>query len=296
MKLMLFFTILLLKLSFEKNKALHNLLGNYDNKDFAIKNEPMLKNLTVDGFLGFGESKEYTSSGYCVYLDKIEFNHEKEIKVKVTIYKGIFLEEIMYYKGSNEEKKHNEKMEFQSYQDYSEKEAGSYSHSKLYDKCTLYFKIPKLNNKYIYISIPNSTLISKGYILISVNKSFPAWAIALIVIGSVAIFVFIIILYLTKCFSRRDCCKKFNEPMKERKKDIQVHFPSAKVDDVKDKYNLGYKYKNSLDDKEDYNYEEDDDDNDDDDDYEEEDYDFDYKEEDDDFGKKKKFLKKKYYK
>ena len=244
---MLFFTILLLKLSFEKNKALHNLLGNYDNKDFAIKNEPMLRNLTVDGFLGFGESKEYTSNGYCVYLDIIEFNHEKEIKVKVTIYKGIFLEEIMYYKGSNEEKKHNEKMEFELFQDYIEKEAGSYSHEKLYDKCTLYFNIPKLNNKYIYISIPNSTLISKGYILISVNKSFPAWAIALIVIGSVAIFVFIIILYSTKCFSRNDCCKKFNGPSEERKKSFQARLPSSTVADNKDNDNFKNEDNNNFD-------------------------------------------------
>ena len=93
---------------------------------------------------------------------------------------------------------------------YDEEDKGSYSLEKLYSKYTYIFKIPKLSSKYIYISIPYTTLTSDGYVEISVNKKFPGWAIALIVIGSVGVLAIIILLYMTTCckFKLSDSCKE----------------------------------------------------------------------------------------
>ena len=94
--------------------------------------------------------------------------------------------------------------------EYDESDEGSYSHDKLYSKYTYIFKIPILENKYIYVSIPDATLTSDGYVEISVNKKFPGWAIALIVIGSVGVLAIIILLYMTTCckFKLSDSCKE----------------------------------------------------------------------------------------
>ena len=208
MKLMFFWIIFLLNYSFEKNIE-NSLLGNFDNKEYLIKNDTFLKYSTLDGYLANGGSKKYKSNGHCIYLDKLEYDKQmKEIEVEVSLYEGIFSEEKMYYKGSNEEMKPNETVGFNLSKYYNEHDEGSYTHEKLYSKYTLYFKIPKLEDKYIYITIPNATLTSEGYVEIIVNYKFPGWAIALIVIGSLAILAFIIILYYTKCFSKCccDCC------------------------------------------------------------------------------------------
>ncbi len=69
--------------------------------------------MKVDGFLGNGDSKVYKTNGYCVYLDKLEFDkNSNEIEVKVTVYGGVFQENKMFYLGSNEEKKHDEMIDF----------------------------------------------------------------------------------------------------------------------------------------------------------------------------------------
>ena len=215
MKLMLPLSILLLALSFENIVALYNFLEKGETKEYKRNvNSFSIKNLTLDGYLGNGESKEYTSNGYCIYLDKLEFDKElTEIKVKVTVHEGIFTEKVMYYLGSDEEKKQNEKVEFNLSMEYDESDEGSYSHDKLYSKYTYIFKIPILENKYIYVSIPDATLTSDGYVEISVNKKFPGWAIALIVIGSVGFLAVIItILCITECCEKnlfdecKNCC------------------------------------------------------------------------------------------
>ena len=208
MKKMLFLFILFFNSSFEKNLAADSFLENIDSKKFSLNEK---KTLTIDDYLGNGDSKEYTTNGYCVYLDVLEFDEEiTEINVTVAVHKGKFLENVMYYLGSDEEKANGEKVEFNTSKKFDEEDKGSYSHEKLYSKYTYIFKIPKLNSKYIYISIPYTTLTSDGYVEISVNKKFPGWVIALIVIGSVGVLVIIIILYMTSCckYKLSDSCKE----------------------------------------------------------------------------------------
>ena len=208
MKKMLFLFILFFNSSFEKNLAADSFLENIDSKTFSPNEK---KTFTVDGYLGNGDSKEYTSSGYCVYLDVLEFDEKRsEINVTVTVHKGKFLENVMYYKGSDEEKANGEKVEFNTSKIFYEEDKGSYSHDKLYSKYTYIFKIPKSNNNYIYVSIPEVILTSDGYVEISVNKKLPGWAIVLIVIGSVGVLVIIIILYMTSCckYKLSDSCEE----------------------------------------------------------------------------------------
>ena len=206
MKKMLFLFILFFNSSFEKNLAADSFLENIDSKTFSPNEK---KTFTVDGYLGNGDSKEYTSNGYCVYLDVLEFDEKiPQINVTVTVHKGKFSENEMFYLGSDEEMVNGEKVEFNTSRGYDKEDEGSYSHEKLYSKYTYIFKIPKLSSKYIYISIPYTTLTSDGYVEISVNKKFPGWAIALIVIGSVAVIAAIII--IIRCYKDYccDCCDR----------------------------------------------------------------------------------------
>ena len=70
-----------------------------------------------DYYLGNGDDKKYTSPGYCVYLDVLEFDKEiTEINVTVTVHKGIFSENVVFYLGSNEEKANGEIVEFNTFQ------------------------------------------------------------------------------------------------------------------------------------------------------------------------------------
>ena len=212
MKLMLLLFMILFKSSLERNVAIDSPLENYENKKYpTYKNSLFKTNLKVDGFLGNGDSKVYKTNGYCVYLDKLEFDKNlNEIEVKVTVYAGLFNETKMFYLGSDEEKKHDEMIEFDQSIGYDREEVGSYSHETLYKKYTYYFMIPISEKQYIYISIPQAKLTDGGYIEISIQNTFPGWAIALIVIGSIAIIAFIIILIITKCFKEcdnlSDCC------------------------------------------------------------------------------------------
>ena len=212
MKLMLLLFMILFKSSLERNVAIDSPLENYENKKYpTYKNSLFKSQFKLDGFLGNGDSKSYTTNGYCVYLDKLEFDKNlNEIEVKVTVYGGIFNETEMFYLGSDEEKEHDEMIEFDQSIGYDREEVGSYSHETLYKKYTYYFMIPISEKQYIYISIPQAKLTDEGYIEISIQKAFPGWAIALIVIGSIAIIAFIIILIITKCFKECDnlkyCC------------------------------------------------------------------------------------------
>ena len=114
MNLMLLLFIILFKSSFERNLAIDSRLSNYENKKYpTYKNSLFKTSLKVDGFLGNGDSKVYKTNGYCVYLDKLEFDkNSNEIEVKVTVYGGVFQENKMFYLGSNEEKKHDEMIDF----------------------------------------------------------------------------------------------------------------------------------------------------------------------------------------
>ena len=209
MKKIFFLFILFFNSSFEKNLATDSFLENINSKKFFLNEKK--KTLIVDDCLGNGDSKEYTSNGYCVYLDVLEFDKEiTEINVTVTVHKGKFSENEMFYLGSDEEMVNGEKVEFNTSRGYDKEDEGSYSHEKLYSKYTYIFKIPKLDNNYIYVSIPKVTLTSDGYVEISVNKKFPGWAIALIVIGSVGVLAIIILLYMTTCckFKLSDSCKE----------------------------------------------------------------------------------------
>ena len=211
MKLIPLLFLILFKSSLERNAAIDSPLENNEKKKYpTYKNSLSLKTLKVDGFLGYGDSKVYTTNGYCVYLDKLEFDKDlDEIEVKVTVYGGVFEETKMYYLESNEEKKYNENIELKNYREYDREEEGSYSHATLYNKYTYYFLVPIPTTKYIYISIPEARFTQDGYLEISTKKGFPVWAIVLIVIGGIAILGFIIFLIKNRCSPDSNCCKDY---------------------------------------------------------------------------------------
>ena len=64
---MLPLSIFLLALSFENIVAVYNFLEKGETKEYKRDvNSFSTKIFTLDGYLGNGESKEYTSNGYCV--------------------------------------------------------------------------------------------------------------------------------------------------------------------------------------------------------------------------------------
>ena len=105
-------------------------------------------------------------------MDTKEFDEDiKEIELKISLIKGSFKENIMFYGESPQTSFYNTIFSFNKYKtndSISVKDFDEYY--KIYDKCTLYYKIPKPNERYLYVSIPTFSIRYDGRIEISVSN------------------------------------------------------------------------------------------------------------------------------
>ena len=157
------------------------------------------------------------SKSQCVYIDTYEFEKQTEIGVKVTVYNGSFREDIMYYIGSNTIPFDVNPTVYENY------DSSSYSG---YDfgfnnflHFTYYFKIPKANERYLFVSIPEFFIESDGYVEIGIGAPFPIWAIILIVLGGVIVISIIIIVII--CYIRKSRTRNSTLPSSE-----PLYYPS----------------------------------------------------------------------
>ena len=133
------------------------------------------------------KTKSFTLRTYslssCVYLEPNEFSPDiSYIEIYVTTYNGRFITQDMYYEYSDSlvstiVLNNYERYDYSSYSSY---------HNDYYDDFTYYFKIPKRNHRYLYLSI----LPSDGWnsrVEIGVSSGLAVWIIAVIVVAAIII-------------------------------------------------------------------------------------------------------------
>ena len=168
-----------------------------------LKSSIQSSSCTVYGQITKSKSLNVGNNGYCVYLDTNEFDSKTDvIEIYVTAYNGLFKEFYMYHGSTNTQPYSGQGVSLSSskYYDHS-----SYSndYTSYYDKITYYFKIPKTNNRYLYLSIPNFW-VYYGFsysVEIGVSTSLPLWLI--IVIVCIVIIIAIISTIVGRIIRRR---------------------------------------------------------------------------------------------
>ena len=135
------------------------------------------------------KSQSYTlrtnSASSCVYLDTNEFSSDiSYIEIYVTTYNGRFTTQYMYYEYSNSlvssiVLSNNKYYDYSSYSSY---------YNDYYDDFTYYFKIPKRNYRYLYLSIlPTYYWGWNSRVEIGVSSGLAVWIIAVIVVAAIII-------------------------------------------------------------------------------------------------------------
>ena len=132
-----------------------------------------------------------------LYLDMSEFDDIKgdnqTIEIQVDVRNGDLTETEMYLAVSDKEI---------TYGEYDFTYPVNYTRSSSKDKNdykikTYYFEVPKVNNKYLYLSVPEFNTFAYGWIEIKVVNNYffegTIWEIIGLVLGGIAV-VFIIIL------------------------------------------------------------------------------------------------------
>ena len=133
------------------------------------------------------KSHSYTSKtnspSSCVYLDTNEFSPDiSYIEIYVTTYNGRFTTQDMYYEYSNSLVS-SIVLSTPKHYDYSSYSSYDYGY---YDDFTYYFKIPKRNHRYLYLSIlPTDGWNSR--VEIGVSSGLAVWIIAVIVVAAIII-------------------------------------------------------------------------------------------------------------
>ena len=168
------------------------------------------KNFTILGYLGKDKTRTYTnmlSRDYAIYLDTKKFNEDiKEIELKISLIKGSIKENIMFYGESPQPSFYNTIFSFNKYKTNDSINVKDFDeYYKIYDKCTLYYKIPKPNERYLYVSIPPFSIRYDGRIEISVSNKLSIVAIIGIVFGAIGFIGLIIIII---CCIKRKKTKK----------------------------------------------------------------------------------------
>ena len=119
----------------------------------------------------------------CVYLEPNEFSPDiSYIEIYVTTYNGRFITQDMYYEYSDSLVS---TIDLSSYKRYDYSSYSSY-YNGYYDDFTYYFKIPKRNHRYLYLSIlPTDGWNSR--VEIGVSSGLAVWIIAVIVVAAIII-------------------------------------------------------------------------------------------------------------
>ena len=139
-------------------------------------------------------------NGFCVYVDTNEFPDDSEIPVKATINEGKPTDKLMYYEIIDTEPKYNNNYTLSLSQATDINFAGGITNpsTKYYKYISSYFKIPKLNKRFLIVSIPEFEGKNSE---IEISKPFPKWAIiTLIFVVGIALFI----TWITICV----CCAK----------------------------------------------------------------------------------------
>jgi hypothetical protein len=136
MKLIIFFAIIFLNLS------------KIETKRFYIRGKLTKTNYT----------KVKQGDEGCVYLDTNDYGNNGEITIKVTTYNSFFMEEIMYYGGTNDLQTNHIGLNIsKNYDDYSHSSTSFFYDLRIfYLYYTYYFYIPvSPSQRYLYVSIPS---------------------------------------------------------------------------------------------------------------------------------------------
>ena len=135
------------------------------------------------------KSQSYTlrtnSASSCVYLDTNEFSSDiSYIEIYVTTYNGRFTTQDMYYEYSDSVVS---TIDLSSYKRYDYSSYSSY-YNDYYDDFTYYFKIPKRNYRYLYLSILRTYYWGwNSRVEIGVSSGLAVWIIAVIVVAAIII-------------------------------------------------------------------------------------------------------------
>ena len=131
---------------------------------FSFTNEA--KSSTLYGNLKRGSSQTLYSSGYGLYLDTHEYYDTNEIEIKVTLHNGYFVESLLYYGGNEKIYDSYDTINHPLYLTYNSTTHGSYSNT-YYKYYTYYYMVPKLQFRYLYISLPRFYTSTSGYLVVN---------------------------------------------------------------------------------------------------------------------------------
>jgi len=155
------------------------------------------RNFEVAGFLeksysGHTYSSGFRENGKVVYVNTSQFDSD-EIEFEISVGYGDLTENCMYY-GSNNTELPGKAISLSACETYYASDIHAYDDEKYF---YYYFRIPKLNDKYLYVSIPSFKLYSyKGSASIMASDKNSLVSIILIIIGVVIFIVILIVLII----------------------------------------------------------------------------------------------------
>ena len=110
--------------------------------------------------------KIYTNEA--IYLDLDEFKDVQNIYFNITLFYGYFTDSNVYYGGTNGPSPASD-INLYNYKTYQSESYGTryeYNNIYYYDRYTYIFEIPKINNKYLYVTPPKFMYLSNYHIMI----------------------------------------------------------------------------------------------------------------------------------
>ena len=147
--------------------------------------------------------------GYCVYFDTTELNsEEKQIEVNIRIYGGDIRDHPMFYEGTDI------KPTINTYVNISYSSTYSNSYRSEDYSVTYTYNIPRLNERYLYLSFPSFSSGLDGYAEIRINNKLSSLAIGLI-IGGVFFFIALVLVFAI-CFGKFEGKKHGQSPSEAR--------------------------------------------------------------------------------
>ena len=187
---------------------------------FSFTNEA--RNSILYDILKKDSNLTLNSSGYAIYLDTYEFNYTYLLELEVKLYNGKFFEDDIYYSGSDKLLYPGSSINNQFSLKYSYAIKGIYSYDTYYTHCDYYFWVPKLNYRYLYISLPTFIKSTNGYLEVSGTiiegqekekvKKEDLSIIIIIIFSAIIIIVSIIvvIILIKKCKKKNEAPSLFN--------------------------------------------------------------------------------------
>ena len=171
------------------------------------------------GLLTKDNSITVNGGDYCTYLDTAEFGNSGEIHIKVTAYYSFFMENIMYYGGSDNIEGSINLYDNKTFSSYTSSEPYYvYNGNLYYLEYTYYFYIPlPSTKKYLYISIPQNSMYatnahSETRIILGLSTGAIV-GIIFAVIAVIAIGVIVFICYRKKMRGSASSQATFNSPI-----------------------------------------------------------------------------------